>query len=120
MNKVNFDTMDIAYHEWFANIVGVWCYKEGKRCSLGPFSTLNHPKSGRYMFHCSDTDSIYILADTVMDAVVITYTWCDGHTQLCEALYLQVEELNEGEEFVHSMLWHLVRKSQSFYKAEVA
>ena len=111
-----FDTMDITYHEWFANIVEVWAYAEGKRCSLGPFGVRNYPKSGKYMVHCSDTDSFYILADTDMDAVVITYTWCDGHTQLCEAMYLQVDELNQGQEFVKDMLWHLVRKSSSFYK----
>jgi len=111
-----FDGMDISYHEWFANIVEVWAYAEGRRCGLGPFRVRNYHHSGKYMVHCSDTDSFYIIADPDYDAVVITYIWCDGHTQLCESLYLQKEELKEGEEFVIGMLWHLVRKSNSFYK----
>jgi len=115
MNIINFDAIDIPYHEWANNVITVWAYRNGRKSGLGPYFHQADNKVGHYIYKCSETDVIYVMADKHDGMVLITYTWCDGHGSACESVLLHKDEL-QSEEFVEDIMWHLVRKSGSFGK----
>ena len=117
MSKVNFDNMDIPWHEWTANVVNGWSYSHGKESGLGPFYAQADVKAGHYIFYCSDEDSFYIMCDKHAETIILTYAWCDGHTTICDSIMLHKQEIAEGDrELLETTLWHLVKKSGSFWK----
>ena len=117
MSKINFDNMDIPWHEWTANVVNGWSYSHGKESGLGPFYAQANVQAGHYIFYCIDEDSFYIMCDKHAETIILTYAWCDGHTTICDSIMLHKQEIAEGDrELLETTLWHLVKKSGSFIK----
>ena len=52
MSKINFDEMDIPWHEWAYNVLTGWAYNNGKKSGLGPFFARADSKVGHYIYTC--------------------------------------------------------------------
>ena len=120
MSIINFEETTVSYHEYFANALGVWAYKNGRRCGLGPFSVEQNTKVGHYIFRCGDENTFYIIADPQTETLIANYVWSDGHTCITESCQYTKPEVALGEDQIHIWLWALVHDDPAFYKNEVA
>ena len=120
MESSNFKEMNICYHEYFSSVLGVWAYKNGKRCGLKPFSVNINPKVGHYIFRCGEENTFYVIADPEVETLVVSHVFSDGHTCVTESYHFSKPEVALGEAQIEVWLWSLVHDNPSFYKEEVA
>ena len=120
MNIINFEETTVSYHEYFANVLGVWAYKNGRRCGLGPFSVEQNIQVGHYIFRCGGENTFYIIADPQTEILIVNYVWSDGHTCITESCQYTKPEVALGEAQIEVWLWSLVHDDPSFYREEVA
>lgn len=116
MNIIHFEDTNVSYHEYFANVLSVWAYSNGRRCGLGPFSAEQNIQVGHYIYRLSNNRVFYIMADPRTKSLIVNYKWEDNieTDQYVEA------ECQLGEKPLQRWLWSIVHDDPMFYKVEVA
>ncbi len=126
MNIINFDDTDVSYHEYFANVLQVWAYRNGRRCGLGPFSAENNIRIGHYIFRLSNNRVFYVMADPRTKSLIVNYVWGDGsHGDDVPNCNIETSQFVEaecrlGEKQLEIWLWSIVHDDPLFYNEEVA
>ncbi len=102
----------ITYHEYFTNVLHVWAYKQGRRAELGPFMDRRQPQQDFPVYHyqCSEDGRAFTtVADLYAESLICTYSYCDGHGNVCKSIMLHHEEIPLVEEDLQSIFWQLVK-----------
>jgi len=125
MNIINFDEEKVSYHEYFANVLEVWAYRNGRRCGLGPFSVENNIWQGCYICRIGYNRVFYVMADKNTKSLIVNYVWSDGShgdsvpNSNIETSQFTIAECQLGEKQLEIWLWSLVHDDPMFYKEEV-
>lgn len=126
MNIIHFEDTNVSYHEYFANVLSVWAYKNGRRCGLGPFSAEQNIQVGHYIYRLSNNRVFYIMADPRTKSLIVNYVWGDGsHAEDVPNTNIETSQFVEaecqlGEKQLQVWLWSMVHDDPMFYKEEVA
>lgn len=111
--KHEINDLGITYHEYFTNVLHVWAYKNGRRAGLGPFLDRRAVQNDFPVYHyqCSeDSRAFTTVADLRTESLICTYSYCDGHGNVCKSIMLHHEEIPLKEKDLNSLFWDLVKE----------
>ena len=116
-----FNNLGITYHEYFSNVLHVWAYKQGRRANLGPFLDRRAVQNDFPVYHyqCSEDGRAFTtVADLRTESLICTYSYCDGHGNVCKSIMLHHEEIPLIEKDLENIFWHLVKDDNFGFEKE--